>query len=96
MTQSSLPSGSAMITQPTSGRRSLTMVAPSRISLAISSSCVRSLGMMSRCTRFLDYLSLGNLDEVEPRPAVAHGGIRVSRLGLLDHWQPGNLPPESG
>src|SRR5215470_14873215 len=44
----------------------------------------------------LDDLSLGNLDEVESRPALAHGEIRVSRLGLLDHWQPGYLAPESG
>jgi hypothetical protein len=41
-------------------------------------------------------LALGDLDEVEPRLAVAHGGIRVSRLGFLNHRQPGYLPPESG
>src|SRR5581483_2360937 len=44
----------------------------------------------------LDGLPLGNLNEIELRPAVAHGGVQVSGLGLLDHRPPGYLPPESG
>src|SRR5215469_3859552 len=63
-TSNSLPSGSASVTQVSSGRLSPITVAPSPMSRAISSSWERSVGLTSRWTRFLTILPSGTCAKV--------------------------------